>query len=153
MPSTTKRHAILTALVTALKAIDGTGDYNTDLSNRVYLRRQAPLAPTELPAIIVIDPGDNPSSEQVHSTTNLSRWDLNVQVQARVAPASIEAETIDLLIGDIYKAIGADDTFSGNVIRTQLNGDSLIFEQEENLIIGAAVNVALLYQVNKYAGT
>jgi hypothetical protein len=146
------RTTIISNLITALKLINGTGGYTTDLNDCVYPWRVTPLMPEELPALSVRDVQDTIDPEEMSG--GYAQWThkLDIEIELIIETGSVGIEAVRTLITDIYKALGVDRTLTGACNAIYGVSDSIITpdDQNKNLIAGAKINIFALYQTDAF---
>lgn len=147
------RTTIISNLIAALKLIDGTGGYTTDLNDCVYPWRVTPLMPEELPALSVRDVQDNiDSTEEMKGSYEQWTHKLEIEIELIIETGSVGIEAVRSLIADIYKALSVDRTLTGACNAIYGVSDSIITpdDQNKNLIAGAKISIYALYQTNAF---
>lgn len=146
-----KRQRIVDAVVERLKLIDGTGDYDSDVEDRVEDSRTN-WDQSELPAISVFD-GDalaTPTSEGryrgvVHVMSVLIRY---------FAEQGATAANVRTGIKDIQTAIRVDDKFSVEgdplVMQTRQVRDGILRNAESFEVEGAEVEIEVQFITKKF---
>jgi hypothetical protein len=147
------RSTVIANLITALKLINGTGGYYTDIDDRVYAWRLTALLDEELPAIVVRDVQDVIDPEEMKGSSEQWTHKLEIEIELILKSGALTLGQVRELIADSYKALGADRTLAGSCLAIYGTGDVIVTpdEQNKNLISGAKINTFALYQTNAFA--
>lgn len=145
MPAVTPlRTGIINALVTTFQGIDGTGDYNNDLSTKVsqYRTREETYQASEIPGVNVraLGQGEPDINLKDANGTQLNPLEVEVDIIANTA-AQYHTVLVDLLT-----SIRADQTLGGLVIMTLFLGDALEFAQEDKAFKGGTARFRIIHR-------
>ena len=149
-----KHQQIIDSIRTAMKTILITNGYHTNLGQRVYLNK----------ANSIIDRNDenalNIKDVSLSAVTSLSGGVINYfnyQMQIEIdihfkGDASITE--IRQGVWDVQKVIGLNYTWEGLAINSYPPDGSefiqLIFEQEENIVVGAKINFVIEFRTKQW---
>jgi hypothetical protein len=143
----TVRQQIVDAVVARLATILRDGGYNSDLGMNVFEWRDKPLKQADLPAVIVRDARNEPSSEAVLGTFG---WALTIELDVLVAAGTVTAAQMRDILADIYAAIGTDYTWGSLVSITSQPTDEMRLTVEDHILSGAAVSFTVNYSVPRW---
>lgn len=144
------RQTIVSNLKTLLQTISVANGYYTALGSNVKLFSVLPVQEDELPCVIIYDKSDSIDGEGTQGSYNIWNKTLKVTLQI-VCSGNTPDTTIRQLITDCYKAIGSDNTLSGNCLQINAIGDSIDLEQQSQKIMGAAIELEILYRTKRFA--
>lgn len=142
------RNSIVEAIVTRLKAIDGTGGYHTDFNENFKQWRIAPIGNSELPCGVIKDFADEAIQESISGGNSLIDHELSVDISLPLSgtvPGDFRNQ-----IADIYKAVGQDETWGGLAHFTQQLGDEIVMNQEENKLASIDIHIRIRYRTTKW---
>ncbi len=132
------RASIIDALVARIQTISVAHGYHTALGAHAFSWLPRVIEPGELPAANVRDMDDSIAIDSAPFDSHM----LSVEID--VAANGVAA--IRQAVYDVYKAIGTDPTLGGLAIDTQLQGDSLVLDQNESLVVGATISIAVMFR-------
>jgi hypothetical protein len=141
------RQSIMEALDTRLKLIKTTGGYKTSAGTNVFDWLDRDLADSELDAIIYRDRTNQISAEGFKLSGNTVR----VEIEARTKQSTTTAEQIREIIEDIYKAIGADETWGGLAIETNPISEEIDIQHVDKIMASATITIEVLYMTAKWS--
>jgi len=139
-----KRQTIINAVKTRLQTILTAGGYYTNLGSHVDELRVTVYQQSELPAVSIVETGNENLNELA---SNWIDQYLNIEFHITVSGNSSAAD-IRKAIYDVLKAIGTDDTWSGNAIQTHYVNDELKKAGGEILSASAIVRIKIKYRTN-----
>lgn len=142
-----KRQQILSAIDTRLKTIKTINGYETNLGNKIYAWKATPLDDVDLPAAEYRDiANDHFKPAPIGSF----RWALTIEIGVITASGTTTISDIRKMIGDVYKAIGTDITWSTLAQWTEQPSDKVEIEQQEKTIGGAKIVFQIIYDAAKW---
>jgi hypothetical protein len=139
--STTIRQSIITNLKTRMQTIRTANGYNTEAGMNVFEWLEYSTDATVRPAIIIRDPEDNVDQYGAHEKGR--KLYVEIVVQTDGTDAVSDARSI---IGDVEKAIGTDETFSGLCYMTEDAGNEMESKHEEDILATAKIKYNLYYK-------
>jgi hypothetical protein len=74
---------------------------------------------------------------------------LTVQIELATS-GSTSMSAIRQMVGDVYHAISVDDTWGGLAIQTTDLGNEIATEKEELQVVGATIQIQVLYRTSKF---
>jgi len=132
----------VTAVIARLETILTANGYETDAGTNVFEWRDAPLAETELPAVVVRDTDD--AAELTAGETN-HEFTIELDIFA-IGTATLDAAEVSRkVVADVVKAMGVDFTFGGLTHNMIHLGESAIVDQESRKLLAITVEFALYY--------
>lgn len=141
----TRRRLILEAIKTRLEAIDGSGDYETDMGGRVYLGYAPSLGPDDPATAIAIAISD----DRISFSGEKKSIDLPVEIQA-IARADLDEPwlAVEGLIGDIKRAMELADRTLGGLVKSEIRPGTTrtLIRREGSDGVGAGVLYVVPYQ-------
>jgi hypothetical protein len=144
-----KRQRIVSAIVTRMALIDGTGDYETDVGGRV---KDSEMNWAEdqghLPAISVFD-GDSTGTPTSTGKATGTIHSMPVLIKY-FAKQGTSAANCRKGIKDIMTAIRVDDKFGGLVMQSREVRDSIVRTQETFEVEGAEVEIEVQFIGEKF---
>jgi hypothetical protein len=147
--ATTLRQSIVSAVVTRMGLINGSSPYETAAGSNVSeWRSDADLydRDNELPAIGVHDSSDDWEAESFSSVAPEFKHTLRVQLRCLATTPAI----IRKVVGDVHTAINTDRTWGGLAVQTMPISDRLIVDEAERKVMGAIVEIEILYRTLGY---
>ncbi|MEW6511879.1 MAG: hypothetical protein AB1428_13085 [Bacteroidota bacterium] len=146
-----KRADIVAAIVTKLGTIATTADYLTNIGLKASEWRTIPVGETDQ-FLTIRDTTDDLGAESLHGVYNEQIHALTIEVHIVATDQGTNASVfIRKAIADIYKAVGADDTFGlSYVMKTDPVKDEFDITQEERKAAGAVVTLAVQYRTTKW---
>lgn len=140
-----KRQQIVNAIDTRLKTILIANGYETNLGQKVYEWRAAPVNENEMPCIIYRD-----ENETIDITIGKHVHTLSISVDIIAAKAQ-NAAAMRKYIADIVKCIGADLTWGSLAEDTSPAGsDDIQIHHQENIISGAGMKFIVQFTTNPF---
>ena len=139
-----KRQQICTAIDTALRTIQKSVGYETDLGNHVFEWRSTPLEEGELPALIWRDT-DEPVEDTIGA--HLHRMVLEVEL---LAAGNASPATLRKMIADVVTLIGANLTWGGLAEDTKPQIETIAVDQESRRLAGASLKFEILYTTGRF---
>jgi hypothetical protein len=150
-----KHQDIMDSIKIRFQTILTANGYNTDLGNNVVINKSNKLlSSSNSNAINITD--INAEALTALSGGVVSYFDYKLLIEATLFFISGTADiNIRKGIWDILKAIGTDVTWSGYAINTYPSQGSpffeLLFDQQENIIVGARVNFIIEFRTKQWA--
>jgi len=141
----TIRQQIVDAVLTRLRTITAANGYGFDLSGTVDEWPGTKISPNKLPAAIVSDPDGGIDDAGVSGRLD-HKMAIEIELIVKGTPSIVRA-----LVGDVFKAIGTDPTWSGLAVDTTATGVQLAVEQHEHLFSGAQINLSVAYRSAQWA--
>ncbi|HWQ36955.1 MAG TPA: hypothetical protein VNQ79_29255 [Blastocatellia bacterium] len=137
----TIRQQLVDAVVARMQTISVAGGYETDLGARVadWPRR---FHEDELPALGVYDLQQQDEKENIGSRRTVHR--LPVQIRIFIS-SDTPARELRRMIGDVERAIGADQRWGGLAVSTWPRQSGYVIPREAFEIAAAAVEVEIEY--------
>jgi len=151
LSSDTIRQQIITAFDTAMKAILVIGGYSSDIGENVFPWRDCAISPDndELPALVYRD-----ITEEVIPPEEVGfgkhEFKLNIEVQIICEEGVLTPEEMRLLIADVFKAVGTNQSWNGLALWTEPISDEIKTVEETNVIGGAKINFQVLYRTKRF---
>jgi hypothetical protein len=134
-------------LVTRLKTIQ-LPTYETATGENVFLWRESPLEPDEVPGIYVFDTDDvSVDFSLAPSHARAEEHQLTVEI-GLVATSTDEYRKI---VRDVRKAIGVDETFGGLAMRTTPVRSTVAVDDAGVKILGIEMIIRVDYRTQKWA--
>lgn len=129
---------------TRFKAILTTGGYVTNIGAHVFWWKPSPLQLSDLP-------GMNCRDRTSEKTLGCGIYEnsLPLEIEASVS-GSASPEDIRKILADLEKAVGADETWGGLALATDINSDDVSIEQNENKIGLARVMMTIEYRTARF---
>ncbi len=140
------RQQIIDKLDTRFKAILVTGGYKTNIGNHVFDWLDRDLADTELDALTYRDKSNDIELESFSKQSN----NITVEIEIKTKSGSTTAQQTRLMIKDVYRAIGTDETWSGLAIETQPVSEEMDLDFSDKKIGSAKVVIKILYETTKW---
>lgn len=144
-----KRQLICTRLDARLKTILIADGYNTDLGRNVFEWRDNPIDQSELPAVNWRDISEDDSNATA-GTVGYHTHVITMELKIATAKGTTTAKEIRALLADIVKAVGVDQTWGRQAIRTDPMSNEMVIEEVEDIIGGLTVTLAITYQTIKW---
>lgn len=141
-----KRQTIISAVATKMATIKTTASpaYNTNLGNNVDEMRVSTYQQSELPAVSIVETLNENLNELAGTGNHIDQY-LHLELQINVA-GNTSLTDIHKAIYDVLRAIGTDDTWSGNAIQTFYVNDEIKNKQKEITSADAIVRIKILYR-------
>jgi len=139
-----RRQDIIDAINTQFAKIRTANGYKTNIGASVREWQTTPIPVDVLPAICFRD-GDN-EIEASAFDKSFNRVILVIEAFGK----DVSAATVRTYVEDIYKAVGADETWGGLALETQPLGDTINMETEEEGVGRATVRISILYETTKW---
>jgi hypothetical protein len=141
------RSQIMEAFKTRMEGILKSSGYATNLGAHVFPWRVTEFEGSELPAMKFHDPENDRKRYAGLVYTNK----LAIEMEIHPAPgASSTADAYDLL-GDVMKAIGVDDRWSGLAIDTEPGKDTIDITQHDRIVGAITFTIQIEYRAQKWA--
>ena len=140
------RQQIIDAIDARFKTIKTTGGYKTNIGNNVYDWLERDLADTELDALIYRDKsnGKNASSQKIFDNK------VRLEIEVKTKSAGATAEQVRMMIEDVYKVIGTDETWGGLAQKTNPSQDNINLEQADKIVGSGTIIVDIEYRTAKW---
>lgn len=150
-----KHQQILDAVETTLKTILTTNSYHTNLGLKVYVNKpNSIISNSNDNAINIADLSLTALTAKTGGIINYFDYQLFVEISLHFKSGTA-ATDIRKGIYDVQKAIGTNYTWGGKAINTYPPEGSefiqLVFEQEENIIVGAKLNIIIEFRTKEWA--
>ena len=136
------RESIVSALVARLATISVVNGYHTNLGSHAFSWLPRVLDPDEMPAANIRDMDDSIASDSAPHDTHILAVDIDV--------AADGITEIRQAIYDVYKAIGVDYQLGGLALWTQLQGDSLVVDEKDSVVVGATISIQVAFRTDNY---
>lgn len=143
------RELIIQAIVDRFETILTAAGYYTDLGEHVVEWKTTKWQTQDLPGVAVKDLSDIPLSEQTRGSHNYLIRQLTVLIELATS-GTTSVQAIRQMIADIYRAISQDETWVGLAIQTIDMGNEVAVEQEEFKVVGANIQVQVIYRTEKF---
>src|SRR6266478_147352 len=101
-----RRQDIIDAIKSRLQTISTTNGYHTNLGANVFVYRDAPIEPYELPALVVKDYKCTKVDELTDVNLSFENWNVFIEVEFVFATSGNSITDVRKGIADVYKAIG-----------------------------------------------
>ena len=141
------RQQIMDKVDARLKLIKTTGGYKTNIGSHVFDWLTRDLADSDLDALIYRDKANSISA----GTQKLFENRVSVEIEVKSKSASTTAKQVRMMIEDVYKAIGTDETWGGLAQKTNVSGDSIEIEQGEKVVGSGTINIEIEYRTAKWS--
>ena len=138
-----KRQQIVDAIETRMKTIRTTNGYATNAGAHVFTWIRTQVPETEMPAISIYD-GDCPIDYD-NAPLNFPHHLLDVALVAEAKGSTAQVD-VRKIIADIVKAIGADLTWGGLAIDTDLISHGINMEQGDKPAGAGIVQIRITYR-------
>lgn len=140
------RQQIIDKIDARFKAIKTTAGYKTNAGNHVFDWLDHDLADTELDAIIYRDRTNtkNASSQKIFDNK------VRLEIEVKTKSASTTAKQVRMMIDDVYKAIGTDETWSGLAQKTNPVEDNINVDQADKIAGSGTITVEIEYRTAKW---
>jgi low affinity Fe/Cu permease len=141
----TIRQQIVTAVETRLKTILVANGYRTAVGANVFLWRDSALTTAELPGMILRDrkaPVEVVSMQ--HQDNNLK---FEVECYAKGATTAAQGR---LMLDDVVKCIGVDQTWGRLARYTLLDSHEIDLDQNAETIGGVKIEFTVVYRTNQW---
>jgi len=138
------RQRIISAMDTRFKTILTTGGYVTNIGQHVFWWKSSPLQLSDLPGMNCKDR----TSEKAPGC-GIYENSLPVEIEASVS-GSASPEDIRKILADFEKCVGVDETWGGLALATDIDGDDISVEQNENKIGLARVMMTIEYRTARF---
>jgi len=145
---TGRREQVFAAVLARFGAINGTGNYNYNLTGKVSAWRHLgkdPWLPAELPAVTVTDPLRRTEQQ----LSGVQTHDLEIHVLGAVAGTGSPAAARKL-IDDLVEAIRSDRTWGGLAWDTRPGSDDIALEQEGDRIAHVRLIFTVQYRTKSF---
>jgi hypothetical protein len=146
--SDSRRQQIFDAVETRLKEIQIGNGYETDIGNKSNKWRATDFAADDLPCFNFRDP----RCQTDQHTSGIHQHTLDFEVIAVAArPATMAADKYGRkMIADIITALGVDRTWSRLAYDTNPQNDTMITEQNDQLLVAVNVKFQILYRTKSF---
>lgn len=138
------RQKIIDAVRARLGTIRIANGYTTDIGAVVLEWQTTPIPIESLPAVCFKD-----TEAEIVEWTMRER-DNRVALVIEAVGRDITAATARLYLEDIYRVIGADETWGGLALLTEPAGDSIELSTDDEDVGRATVRITIEYQVGKW---
>lgn len=140
------RQQIIDKIDTRFKAIKKTGGYKTDVGLHVFDWLDRDLADSELGALIYRDRTNtkNASSQKIFDNK------VRLEIEVKTKSASTTAKQVRMMIEDVYKAIGTDETWSGLAQKTNSVEDNINVDLADRIVGSGTITVEIEYRTAKW---
>lgn len=135
------RQQIIDKIDTRFKAIKITGGYKTNIGNNVFDWLARDLADTELDALIYRDKRNEVSWTEFGAIANR----ITLEIEIKTKSGSTTAKQTRMMIEDVYKAIGTDETWGGLALITIPKSEEMDLEFSDKKIGSATITVEIEY--------
>lgn len=141
------RATIISAIKTRMQSILTTGGYQTNLGSHVYVWRTVPIVQDETPALVIRDTIDEVIDLTEGSGYSMpSQHQLRVELEVVVSDTTATIGTVRDCYEDVMQAIGTDETWSNNALRTVELSNEMVTDQERDTIGGIIINLRVDYR-------
>lgn len=144
------RQSIVDALTTALATIRKSGGFNTDAGKNVFEWRQAELAETNLPGIIVRDTTDPMVDEGVANKID-HLLSVEIEGHCRAVVGSSAAQQVRLLAADILAALGADPTLGNLGYDLRVLATDMMVKEADKRFAVVEITIQFKYRTARWA--
>ena len=135
------RQQIIDKIDTRFKAIKTTGGYKTNIGNNVFDWLGRDLADTELDALIYRDKTNEVIGTEFGAISNR----ITLEIEIKTKSGSMTARQTRMMIADVYKAIGTDETWGGLAMFTVPRGEVMEQDFADKKIGSATITVEIEY--------
>lgn len=136
---------IMDAVKDRLESIDGTGSYNTDLSESVY-EWSPVLEQINLPSAVYRDMAEDPVEYEHSAHAHF----LKVEVSLAASNGASTLSDLRKMIADVYRAVGTDQTWAPLAILTDWNSFVMNYEEENKKVASALVTFSIKYRTQEF---
>ena len=135
------RQQIIDKIDTRFKAILVTGGYKTNIGNHVYDWLERDLADSELDALIYRDKRNELTGTEFGVISNR----ITLEIEIKTKSGSTTAKQTRMMIEDVYKAIGTDETWSGLAMFTVPRSEEMEIGYADKKVGSATIIVEIEY--------
>jgi len=148
--SDSRRQQLFDAVISRLEGIDGTGNYNFDLSaDRVFPWRDilnAPPEASELPILAVRDP----RQVTIQRVSGVHEHTLSFEILGAVSSATEPDAEGRKLMADVTESIRSDRKWGGLAFDTDPGGDEMGLLQSGKKVVGFILKFNVKYRTKSF---